>query len=168
VPADDTHTLHFWCHAYIPPEDVEVPEHLLTRVPVYEPPVKDENGEYLLDYIHAQDIMAWVTQGPIADRTKERLGASDRGVVMYRNMLKRELEKVERGEDPIGIIRDPERNTEIVLPREKDKDMYTDGFVNHLRRQMSNFSPIVDDLIAVFTKNGGNKPKPRQTAPTAQ
>ena len=53
-------------------------------------------------------------------------------------------------------------------PREKGKDMYSDGFVSHLRRQMSNFSPIIDDLIAVFTKDGGNKPKPHQTAPTAQ
>ena len=64
VPMDDTHTMHFWYHAYIPPADADVPPHLLNRVPVYEPPVKDENGEYLLDYIHAQDIMAWVTQGP--------------------------------------------------------------------------------------------------------
>jgi 5,5'-dehydrodivanillate O-demethylase len=106
VPIDDTHTMHFWYHAYVPPEDAEVPPHLLNRVPVYEPPVHDDAGEYLLDYIHAQDIMAWVTQGPIADRTKEKLGASDRGIVMYRKMLKREIDKIERGEDPIGVLRE--------------------------------------------------------------
>ena len=155
VPVDDTNTLHFWYHAYVPPEDADVPAHLLDRVPVYEPPVKDANGEYLLDYIHAQDIMAWVTQGPIADRTKEKLGASDRGLVMYRKMLKREIEKIERGEDPIGLVRDPARNIVIPLPREKGKDMYSDGFVNHLRRQMSNFSPIAEELIEVFTQHRG-------------
>ena len=155
VPVDDTNTLHFWYHAYVPPEDAEVPPHLLDRVPVYEPPVKDANGEYLLDYIHAQDIMAWVTQGPIADRTKEKLGASDRGLVMYRKMLKREIEKIERGEDPIGLVRDPAKNVVIPLPREKGKDMYSDGFVNHLRRQMSNFSPIAEELIEVFTRHRG-------------
>jgi 5,5'-dehydrodivanillate O-demethylase len=166
VPMDDTHTMHFWYHAYIPPTDAEVPDRLLARVPVYEPPVKDENGEFLLDYIHAQDIMAWTTQGPIADRTKEKLGASDRGIVMYRKMLKRELEKVERGEDPIGIVRDPDKNRVIALPRERGKDMYSDGFVSQLRRQMSNFSPIADDLIEVFTKNRGRAATaPREPAP---
>ncbi|MSP94604.1 MAG: aromatic ring-hydroxylating dioxygenase subunit alpha [Alphaproteobacteria bacterium] len=153
VPMDDTNTMHFWYHAYIPPDDADVPAHLLTRVPVYEPPVKDSNGEFLLDYIHAQDIMAWTTQGTIADRTKEKLGASDRGLVMYRKLLKREIEKVERGEDPVGIVRDARLNRVIDLPREKGKDMYSDGFVSQLRRQMSNFSPIAEELIEVFTKH---------------
>jgi 5,5'-dehydrodivanillate O-demethylase len=168
VPVDDTNTLHFWYHAYIPPEDAEVPAHLLNGAPVYEPPVKDASGEYLLDYIHAQDIMAWVTQGPIADRTKERLGASDRGLVMYRSLLKRELEKVERGEDPIGTLRESAHNRVIDLPREKGKDMYSDGFKSHIRRHMSNFSPIVDDLIAVFAKDSDRQLKQRSAAPVAE
>jgi 5,5'-dehydrodivanillate O-demethylase oxygenase subunit len=152
VPMDDFHTMHFWYHAYIPPAEAQIPEHLLNNAPVYEPPVKDEAGEYLLDYIHAQDIMAWVTQGPIADRTKEKLGASDRGIVMYRKMLKRELEKIERGEDPIGTLRDSARDHVITLPRERGKDMYSDGFVSHIKRQMSWFSPISGDLIGLFSK----------------
>jgi len=167
VPMDDTHTMHFWYHAYIPPSDAEVPAHLLNRVPVYEPPVKDANGEYLLDYIHAQDIMAWVTQGPIADRTKEKLGASDKGLVIYRKMLKREIEKIERGEDPIGILRDASKNTVIPLPREKGKDMYSDGFVSQIKRQMSYFSPIAEELIEVFTKNRTTS-SPREIAPAAE
>jgi len=51
--------------------------------------------------------MAWETQGPILDRTRERLAASDRGVVMYREMLKREIEKVQRGLEPMNVFRDP-------------------------------------------------------------
>jgi hypothetical protein len=50
--------------------------------------------------------MAWETQGPIADRTRERLATSDGGVTMLRDLLKRELAKVERGEDPICVYRD--------------------------------------------------------------
>jgi 5,5'-dehydrodivanillate O-demethylase len=166
VPVDDTNTMHWWYHAYVPPEDADVPGHLLDRVPVYEPPVTDERGDYLLDYIHAQDIMAWVSQGTIADRTKEKLGASDRGIVMYRRMLKRELEKVARGEDPIGIVRDPLKNEIIPLPREKGKDMYSDGFVSHIRRQMSNFSPIAEELIEVFSRDRARSEKVR--APAAE
>jgi 5,5'-dehydrodivanillate O-demethylase len=51
--------------------------------------------------------MAWETQGPVADRTRERLATSDRGVGMLRELMKREIAKVERGEDPIGVYRDP-------------------------------------------------------------
>ena len=165
VPVDDTHTWHFWYHAYIPPADTPVPSHLLENVPVYEPPVKDENGEFLLNYIHAQDIMAWTTQGAIADRTREKLGTSDMGLVAYRKMLMRELEKIERGEDPIGTLRDAAHNRIIDLPRERSKDMYSDGFVNHLRRQMSNFSPIADDLVDVFTKDRGKREETKQKVP---
>ena len=34
-----------------------------------------------------QDVMAWVAQGPIMDRTEERLGDTDRGVILYRQIL---------------------------------------------------------------------------------
>ena len=54
-----------------------------------------------------------------------RLGGSDRGVVMLRRMLVEQLERVERGEDPIGVVRDPARNAQIELPHERDK--YADG-----------------------------------------
>ncbi len=168
VPVDDTHTRHFWYHAYVPPKDTPLPAHLLDKVPVYEPPVKDEKGEYLLNYIHAQDIMAWVSQGPIADRTREKLSASDMGLVMYRRMLKREVEKVERGEDPIGTLREASHNRVIDLPRERGKDMYSDGFVSHIRRQMSIFSPIAEDLIEVFTKDRGQREAARESVPAAE
>jgi 5,5'-dehydrodivanillate O-demethylase len=140
----------------------------LRRVPVYEPPVTDEAGEYLLDFIHAQDIMAWVTQGPIADRTREKLGASDKGIVMYRKMLKRELEKIERGEDPVGTLRDPAQNDVIALPRERGKDMYSDGFVSHIKRQMSYFSPIAGDLIELFSKENRAQAGARKCATAAE
>jgi 5,5'-dehydrodivanillate O-demethylase len=57
--------------------------------------------------VDAQDFMAWKTQGPILDRTRERLAGSDRGIVMYRDMLRREIKKVEQGLDPMNVFRDP-------------------------------------------------------------
>ncbi len=55
-----------------------------------------------------QDYMAWETQGPIANRPVERLATSDRAIVGYREILAREIERVERGEEPMGVIRDPD------------------------------------------------------------
>ncbi len=152
VPIDDTHTQHWWYHAFTPPAGADVAPHLLENVPVFDVPFLDERGEYLLHYTHAQDIMAWVTQGPIADRTIEALNSTDRGVTAYRNMLKREVDKVENGLDPIATVRDPAQNVRIELPLEHGKDMLSDGFERMFRRHMSSFSPIAEDIIAVITQ----------------
>ena len=53
----------------------------------------------------AQDLMALETQGPVANRTTERLATSDRGIELYRNMLAREIDKVRQGLDPLGVVR---------------------------------------------------------------
>ncbi len=63
-----------------------------------------------MDIVSAQDSMAWETQGPITDRTQENLGASDRGIVMLRRLLQEQIEIVRNGGDPMGVIRDPEKN----------------------------------------------------------
>jgi 5,5'-dehydrodivanillate O-demethylase len=34
-----------------------------------------------------QDFVAWAGQGRIADRTKEHLGESDRGVILFRKRM---------------------------------------------------------------------------------
>ncbi len=44
----------------------------------------------------------WVTMGPIADRTKERLGASDLAVVEFRKQMLEALRAFERGASAIG------------------------------------------------------------------
>ncbi|MFM8823820.1 MAG: Rieske 2Fe-2S domain-containing protein, partial [Limnohabitans sp.] len=116
VPVDDTHTLHLWFNAYVPPQGVAVPQHLLDKVHTYEVPYLDDQGEFIVDNVDGQDMMAWISQGPIADRTQENLGATDKGVVMYRRMLKREMEKVQAGMDPMGLVRDSSRNQRIDLP----------------------------------------------------
>jgi 5,5'-dehydrodivanillate O-demethylase len=52
-----------------------------------------------------QDRAAQESQGLIADRTRECLASSDRGVVLFRRMLIEAIDAVARGEDPPGIVR---------------------------------------------------------------
>jgi hypothetical protein len=56
----------------------------------------------------SQDDAAQDNQGRerIYDRTLENLAASDRGIVLYRRMLRDSIEAVEQGRDPVGVIRD--------------------------------------------------------------
>jgi len=65
---------------------------------------------FRMDAVQAQDHMAWETQGPIYDRTNERLTSSDRGVILLREVMFREMKKVQRGQDPMGVVRDPSNN----------------------------------------------------------
>ncbi len=53
-----------------------------------------------------QDRAAQESQGEIADRTRELLATSDRGVVLFRRMLGEAIEAVARGDDPPGVTRD--------------------------------------------------------------
>jgi 5,5'-dehydrodivanillate O-demethylase len=63
-----------------------------------------------------QDFIAWVGQGTIADRTREHLGESDRGVILMRKKMFEQLEVVKNGGDPLGTIRDAEKNHSVHLP----------------------------------------------------
>lgn len=83
--------------------------------------------------VGAQDSMAWETQGPIADRTSEYLGAADKGIVLLRKLYMEQIDIVAKGGEPMGVIRDPAINKvidipvvneRIGLPRKKEK---TDG-----------------------------------------
>ncbi|MBV8087097.1 MAG: Rieske 2Fe-2S domain-containing protein [Chloroflexi bacterium] len=115
VPMDDTHTWHLWYTA----TKVNVPVDPPDPVPFYNIPWQTEQGEFITDFVDGQDIMSFVTQGEIADRHLEKLGQSDVGIIFYRQVLKDQIERVERGEDPLGIVRDPAKNVIIELPRER-------------------------------------------------
>src|SRR5207253_5782950 len=110
VPVDDTHTLHYWYLTSQRSADASGPP----SVSISDVPYIHENGRLVVETINGQDMMAWVTQGDISDRTTERLGTSDKGVILFRNLLLEQIEKVERGEDPLGVIRDPARNEPFI------------------------------------------------------
>ncbi len=117
VPVDDE-TTWFLLYTIHKPEGVEPP---VQDGPVvsYEFPFRDEHGHHIVDFIEGQDVMAWVTQGRVADRTAEHLGKSDVGILMLRRMFKENIAAVEDGNDPLGTVREP--HDVVELPLEKDK-----------------------------------------------
>ncbi|MGH6740955.1 MAG: hypothetical protein ACREDY_18360, partial [Bradyrhizobium sp.] len=150
VPADDTHTLHLWYTAYMPPEGAKVRPELLDKVHVYDVPLKGPDGEYIQDNIDGQDMMVWCTQGAIADRTRENLGASDNGIALYRRVLRREIKKVEEGLDPMFTFRDAAKNSRIDLPNERKKHHNSEGARSWIMRTHAAYSPIADDVIRMY------------------
>ena len=118
VPVDDTHTNHVRYRGAPPKPGQAIPP----TVPVrhLELP-RDELGRVEWSDIPLQDEAAWVAQGPLSERTGEHLVTSDKGVILYHQMLLEKAEKVQRGEDPIFVIRDIEENTPYVhFERERD------------------------------------------------
>lgn len=49
-----------------------------------------------------QDVAMWVTMGPIADRTHDRLGASDLAVVEFRKQMLEAVQDFQKGKPAIG------------------------------------------------------------------
>jgi 5,5'-dehydrodivanillate O-demethylase oxygenase subunit len=111
VPIDDTHTWHVLVHFEATPDGSAVPEHeprVERARPHKDPPdALHPFTRYTMHAVYAQDHMAWETQGPIANRANEHLSYSDRGVVLLRRLLQEQIERVQQGLDPMGVIRDP-------------------------------------------------------------
>ena len=88
---------------------------------MWDNPWANEEGKYIPEQLNAQDMMVMISQGEITDHTLENLANTDRGVVLYRTTLLQQMEAVERGEDPMGVIRDSAKNTPwITLPIEPE------------------------------------------------
>jgi 5,5'-dehydrodivanillate O-demethylase len=63
----------------------------------------------------------------VADRAKEYLAPSDRGVIMLRRRFLQDLERLKEGRDPKAIVRDPEKNRAIELPVAERRN-FIEGF----------------------------------------
>ena len=116
VPVDDTTTwmLFYTVHA---PEGAELPAD--PPIVDYEYQWLDDKGNHIVDYIEGQDIMAWVTQGPIADRTIEHITKSDIGLLAVRRMFRDSIDAVRAGRDPVAVVRDPHDSIKLPLERSK-------------------------------------------------
>ena len=110
VPIDDTHTTILWL-GFNPGKDATEIDQPDDQIPVayLKHPMK-ENGEYDPSQFYAQDLLAWETQGSRYDRSSELLGRSDSGIAMWRKLLKQQIEAVQAGKDPVGVIRDARDN----------------------------------------------------------
>ncbi len=117
VPIDDENTLSvLWVFCKVPKEQEP---YVQERIPSWHGPVKDpETGRWITSHVANQDFVVWAGQGAITDRTQERLGQSDKGIVMMRQRFFRELEEMRTNPDfiPKGLILDPEQNHDIKLP----------------------------------------------------
>ena len=110
TPVDDTHTMHY-VYTMRPRKTGEAPrEFVATREQV----MWNAFGLVNAPMVIQQDEMAWIGQGPISDRTQEHLATSDKGIIVFHNLILAEIEKVERGEDPLGIVRDPAVNFPMI------------------------------------------------------
>jgi 5,5'-dehydrodivanillate O-demethylase oxygenase subunit len=153
VPVDRI-TTRFMLYTVHAPSGVEYPSQ--AQVPDYQIPVYDERGRHRVDYVEGQDMMAWVTQGPITDRTVEHLGRSDIGVTMLRRMFKEQMTRVSRGEDALGVIR--HRHDRIDLPCEKNKfDAGASFAIDFIDRASSRFRPQADALKKLHIRAHENR-----------
>ena len=110
TPVDDSHSMHY-VYTMRPRKAGQAPRGFVaTREQVM------WNALGLVDapMVIQQDEMAWIGQGPISDRTQEHLATSDKGVIVFHNLILAEIEKVERGEDPLGVVRDPAVNFPMI------------------------------------------------------
>jgi 5,5'-dehydrodivanillate O-demethylase len=112
VPVDDEHTLLLIfgvppSRGVVDPVDDDAQPRVVYATYKDPPELTYPLARYQTRTIIQQDIMVWETQRTIQDRTVERLATSDGAVVAMREMMFENIEKVRRGEDPLGIIRDP-------------------------------------------------------------
>jgi 5,5'-dehydrodivanillate O-demethylase len=107
VPIDDTHTQ---IYRVIRSEKAAASG---DAPPVEYVTYKDGAGEFHMENFPSQDAMAWETQGPITERTRELLGESDRGITLFRKMLREQIDLVGRGGEPMALVRDPAINRVI-------------------------------------------------------
>jgi 5,5'-dehydrodivanillate O-demethylase oxygenase subunit len=117
VPVDDEHTL-VWQIRFRPnaAPSFETIGLIPSQLGVYNQLESDWWG---LDFSD-QDRMAIEQQGTIMDRQTERLGASDRGIVLLRQMMQDNLAAVEAGHDPIGVRRGADQDTIVGFPAQCD------------------------------------------------
>jgi phenylpropionate dioxygenase-like ring-hydroxylating dioxygenase large terminal subunit len=101
VPIDDTHQLGASIR-WIPKGESESPSGREQLAPGGR---KNRSYEYVQR--HPDDKEAVEGQGPIALHRLEHLVTSDKGVMLYRTILRRAIETALRGGDPKGILRDP-------------------------------------------------------------
>ena len=127
-----------------------------SAVPTWVSPIKDDDGRWITSHVINQDIVAWVGQGAIADRTQENLRSSDIGITMMRNRFFEEIEAIKAGRDPKGVIRDPKRAQAIELP-DMARELNTDGIT------LAEFQndPLLRQRLKEFRHHYGQPPEVR-------
>jgi len=80
--------------------------------------------------INVHDQWACESLGPIADRTREHLGSSDKAIIAYRRLLRRSIEQVATGETPIMVL-DRITAAAMTVPASMDAIAPTEGWQSY-------------------------------------
>jgi len=125
-------------------------------VPTWKSPIKGGDGRWITSHVINQDIVAWVGQGTIADRTQEHLRSSDIGITLMRNRLFEEIDAIKAGRDPKGVIRDPALAKSIDLP-DMGREQNTAGIT------LAEFQndPLLRQRLKEFRHHYGQPPEVR-------
>tara|TARA_B100000029_G_scaffold160255_2_gene156073 strand:- start:4374 stop:5672 length:1299 start_codon:yes stop_codon:yes gene_type:complete len=134
VPIDDTNTYHINYGCYIAPPEITLEEQ--ETIPWYQVPLYHDDGRPMLDFVLAQDAHAWISQGPITDRTKEHLGRTDVPIAFMRRQFEEQMAIVEDGGEPMNVFRDPATMPDLIHGGKWDMK---DSAVIGIRRGVSNF-----------------------------
>jgi len=117
VPIDDTRTFHVSLYTFRAAPGVPAPQQ--ESVPVRYVQTFDEQGNWTnLEFTFNQDYMSWASQGPIAERNREKLGESDKGIILFRRLIKQQLEALAAGRPPMNVFRNAAEASYVRLPLE--------------------------------------------------
>jgi 5,5'-dehydrodivanillate O-demethylase len=147
VPADDSHTLHFSMYTWRAAPGFEAP--VQNVVPSRIVPLTEPDGRLKVDILFNQDYMCWITQGPVAHRELERLGESDKGIILFRRQLLQQMEMMRDGGEPtMNVFRDPAENECIELGIEPSR--FGMGDLRKYQPAEAGYSADADKINAVM------------------
>ena len=150
VPVDGENTLHISCYVYRAAPGTTAPKQEMAayrNVPLYEP-----DGRFIVNITFNQDYMAWMTQGRIADRTKEVLGQSDVGIIMFREQPRQRWRVLADGGDPMNVFRTAEEaspvgiSMEDIKRRRRSSGRYTPG-----ENGVSPIIPMIEETVRTWS-----------------
>ena len=101
VPLDDTHHQSFRAVRTREPSDEVLFQPLRYGDKTWNEMTPEERRDV------PGDFEAQGGQGPTTLNSEEHLGSSDRGIIMLRRLMLKQLQAVAAGEDPMGVIFDP-------------------------------------------------------------
>jgi phenylpropionate dioxygenase-like ring-hydroxylating dioxygenase large terminal subunit len=105
VPVDDVRTIGFHIEAYDPADKEKVSTFARAKEG-RTAGTQEVHRDYADTQRNPDDKEAQLSQRPIAVHALERLGTTDRGVIMCRKLLKRAILDVREGRDPQNAFRD--------------------------------------------------------------
>jgi 5,5'-dehydrodivanillate O-demethylase oxygenase subunit len=153
VPVDDTHFTYFLIRAHWVEPGEKVRQE---KVPYFRIPLPfDNHGRVIwneLDAHATQDMAMWISQGEIADRTKELLGETDKGIRLLRQLFKEQVEIVTSGGDPMNVFRSAEEAKAIYLPNIEEVDYWAfqKTQLTTRSRTANKWSPVLREMVIKY------------------